>query len=157
MNKLHAPTTITSSAEPTPETTSYKENQNSNMPLSGTRSLLKPRRKSKSLANKCRLKINDFKVVINNYYCIAVCRLAQSVQILVGLAVFCTYGLQYYVCLEIVWSGIKDRYTKNARFAEYVVRTLLTAAAGNISCFNSLFTGKTIFIYTSVHSLQVDN
>jgi len=54
---------------------------------------------------------------------------AQSVKILVALAVFCTYGLQYYVCLEIVWNGLKDRYSKNARFAEYVVRTLLTIVA----------------------------
>uniref|UniRef100_A0A1B6FUZ6 Amino acid transporter transmembrane domain-containing protein n=1 Tax=Cuerna arida TaxID=1464854 RepID=A0A1B6FUZ6_9HEMI len=55
--------------------------------------------------------------------------LAQSVKVLVGLAVFCTYGLQYYVCLDIVWSGLKDRYSKNARLAEYVVRTALTATA----------------------------
>jgi len=55
--------------------------------------------------------------------------LAQSVKILVGLAVFCTYGLQYYVCLEIVWNPIKNRFSKNSRFAEYVVRTLLTTAS----------------------------
>ncbi|XP_054289296.1 proton-coupled amino acid transporter-like protein pathetic [Macrosteles quadrilineatus] len=55
--------------------------------------------------------------------------LAQSVKILVGLAVFCTYGLQYYVCLEIVWNGVKDRFSKGSRMAEYVVRTLLTSAS----------------------------
>lgn len=54
---------------------------------------------------------------------------AQAVKILVALAVYCTYGLQYYVCLEIVWDAVKDRYTKNPKFYEYVYRTLLTATA----------------------------
>ncbi|XP_039285974.1 proton-coupled amino acid transporter-like protein pathetic [Nilaparvata lugens] len=54
---------------------------------------------------------------------------AQAVKILVGLAVFCTYGLQYFVCLEIVWNSLKDRFQKNSALAEYVVRTILTVAA----------------------------
>uniref|UniRef100_A0A1B6DLW5 Amino acid transporter transmembrane domain-containing protein n=1 Tax=Clastoptera arizonana TaxID=38151 RepID=A0A1B6DLW5_9HEMI len=54
---------------------------------------------------------------------------AQLVKILIGLGVLCTYGLQYYVCLEIVWNGLKDRYKHNARFYEYVVRTVLTTVA----------------------------
>ncbi|KAK9499308.1 hypothetical protein O3M35_002361 [Rhynocoris fuscipes] len=54
---------------------------------------------------------------------------AQSVKILVALAVFCTYGLQYFVCLEIVWDAVKDKFTKRKRFYEYVVRTVLTIFA----------------------------
>ncbi|XP_066907422.1 proton-coupled amino acid transporter-like protein pathetic isoform X2 [Halyomorpha halys] len=54
---------------------------------------------------------------------------AQAVKILVALAVYCTYGLQYYVCLEIVWDGVKDRFKNNAKLYEYIVRTVLTAAA----------------------------
>ncbi|XP_059469500.1 proton-coupled amino acid transporter-like protein pathetic [Neocloeon triangulifer] len=50
--------------------------------------------------------------------------LAQSVKILIALAVFCTYGLQFFVCLEICWDGVKDRY-KGSRIAEYVLRTVL--------------------------------
>ncbi|KAL1117199.1 hypothetical protein AAG570_004526 [Ranatra chinensis] len=54
---------------------------------------------------------------------------AQSVKILIALAVYCTYGLQYFVCLEIVWNGVKDKVDpKNSRFYEYVVRTLLTTS-----------------------------
>ncbi|XP_073975771.1 solute carrier family 36 member pathetic isoform X1 [Rhodnius prolixus] len=51
---------------------------------------------------------------------------AQSVKILVALAVFCTYGLQYFVCLELVWDAVKDKFTKKKTFYEYVVRTILT-------------------------------
>ncbi|XP_065348596.1 proton-coupled amino acid transporter-like protein pathetic [Cloeon dipterum] len=50
--------------------------------------------------------------------------LAQSVKILIALAVFCTYGLQFFVCLEICWDGIKDYY-KSSRLANYVLRTAL--------------------------------
>ncbi|EEB18936.1 proton-coupled amino acid transporter, putative [Pediculus humanus corporis] len=50
---------------------------------------------------------------------------AQAVKILIALAVFCTYGLQFYVCLEITWNAIKDYFQKNQKFWEYVVRTLL--------------------------------
>lgn len=50
---------------------------------------------------------------------------AQSVKILVGLAVFFTYGLQFYVCLDIGWTAIKDRFKKNLTFYEYLLRTVL--------------------------------
>jgi len=51
---------------------------------------------------------------------------AQAVQILVALAVYCTYGLQYFVCLEIVWDAVKERFPKNPKLNEYIVRTVLT-------------------------------
>lgn len=54
--------------------------------------------------------------------------LAQSVKILVALGVLCTYTLQYFVCLEIVWTGVKEHFPKNPRFYEYIVRTLLTTS-----------------------------
>ncbi|CAH1389589.1 unnamed protein product [Nezara viridula] len=54
---------------------------------------------------------------------------AQAVKILVALAVFCTFGLQYYVCLEIVWGALKNRFKTHVRFYEYVVRTIITFAA----------------------------
>lgn len=54
---------------------------------------------------------------------------AQAVKILVALAVFCTFGLQYYVCLEIVWGAIKDRFKSKKLFYEYIVRTIITFCA----------------------------
>ncbi|KAL0280160.1 UNVERIFIED_CONTAM: hypothetical protein PYX00_001535 [Menopon gallinae] len=55
---------------------------------------------------------------------------AQSVKILIALAVFCTYGLQFYVCLEIAWSGLKERCSGNPKFWEYALRTTLVTLSG---------------------------
>lgn len=70
---------------------------------------------------------------------------AQSVKILIALAVFCTYGLQFYVCLEIAWNGVKNSFTKRPIMSEYAVRTflitltvILAVAVPTISPFISL-------------------
>jgi hypothetical protein len=52
-------------------------------------------------------------------------RPAQSVKILIALAVYCTYGLQFYVCVEIAWNGIKNSITKRPVVSEYALRTFL--------------------------------
>jgi len=49
---------------------------------------------------------------------------AQAVKILIALAVFCTFGLQFYVALDIAWNGIKEKYN-NSMIANYVLRTIL--------------------------------
>ncbi|KAL9905332.1 proton-coupled amino acid transporter-like protein pathetic isoform X1 [Glossina fuscipes] len=54
---------------------------------------------------------------------------AQAVKVLIALAVFCTFGLQFYVCLEIVWDSIKDKCTKRPTLVNYVLRTVLVTAA----------------------------
>ncbi|XP_066907416.1 proton-coupled amino acid transporter-like protein pathetic isoform X2 [Halyomorpha halys] len=56
---------------------------------------------------------------------------AQIVKILVAAAVFCTFGLQYYVCLEIVWGGLKHHFKNHLLLYEYIVRTILTCSTGN--------------------------
>lgn len=50
------------------------------------------------------------------------CRAAQAVQIFVALAVFFTFGLQFFVCLEIGWDSIKDNFTKRPTLVNYVMR-----------------------------------
>ncbi|KAK0180804.1 hypothetical protein PV327_003149 [Microctonus hyperodae] len=50
---------------------------------------------------------------------------AQVVKILVGLAVFCTFGLQFFVCLDIAWVGMKDYFTKKPLLMNYVLRTVM--------------------------------
>lgn len=47
---------------------------------------------------------------------------AQAVKILIALAVYCTFGLQYFVCLEILWDGIKERFVKRPLLVNYVTR-----------------------------------
>ncbi|CAO1436755.1 unnamed protein product [Diamesa serratosioi] len=53
---------------------------------------------------------------------------AQIVKLLISLAVYCTFGLQFYVCLEIGWNAIKDKFTKRPLVVNYVMRTVLVTA-----------------------------
>ncbi|XP_012259669.2 proton-coupled amino acid transporter-like protein pathetic [Athalia rosae] len=71
--------------------------------------------------------------------------LAQSVKILIALAVYCTFGLQFYVCYEIAWNAIKESFTKRPLIAQYILRTglvtgcvLLAVAVPSISPFMGL-------------------
>lgn len=54
---------------------------------------------------------------------------AQAVKVLISLAVYCTFGLQFFVCLEIVWDGIKEKCTKRPIVVNYVLRTVMVTAA----------------------------
>lgn len=49
-------------------------------------------------------------------------RSAQAVKIFIALAVFCTFGLQFFVCVEIAWNGIKEKFTKRPTLVNYVMR-----------------------------------
>ncbi|XP_023028306.2 proton-coupled amino acid transporter-like protein pathetic isoform X1 [Leptinotarsa decemlineata] len=50
----------------------------------------------------------------------------QAVNILIGASIFFTFGLQFYVCLEIGWNAVKDRYQNNPLVANYILRTVMT-------------------------------
>lgn len=54
---------------------------------------------------------------------------AQIVKVLIASAVYCTFGLQFYVCLEIGWDFIKEKFTKRPRLVNYMMRTVLVTAA----------------------------
>ncbi|KPJ06322.1 Proton-coupled amino acid transporter 4 [Papilio machaon] len=67
---------------------------------------------------------------------------AQIVQIAIAIAVYCTFGLQFFVCIEIMWNCIKDKFTKHPVMADYAMRTvmvtvcvLLAAAVPTIAPF----------------------
>uniref|UniRef100_A0A8D9FA52 Proton-coupled amino acid transporter 4 n=1 Tax=Cacopsylla melanoneura TaxID=428564 RepID=A0A8D9FA52_9HEMI len=53
----------------------------------------------------------------------------QVANISIGMAVFCTFALQFFVAKEIVWNGLKDNFPKRPVFYEYVVRTIIVIAA----------------------------
>lgn len=55
--------------------------------------------------------------------------LAQAVKILVALAVFFTFGLQFFVCVEIAWNSMKDKFTKRPLLVNYTMRTVMVTAA----------------------------
>ncbi|XP_030752891.1 proton-coupled amino acid transporter-like protein pathetic isoform X2 [Sitophilus oryzae] len=50
---------------------------------------------------------------------------AQAVNVLIAIAVFFTFGLQFYVCIDIAWSGLKDKCTKHEVLSQYVMRTIM--------------------------------
>jgi len=50
---------------------------------------------------------------------------AQVAKICISLAVFCTYGLQFFVCLEIAWTKIQDSFEKATIYHNYVLRTVM--------------------------------
>lgn len=47
------------------------------------------------------------------------------VKLSIALAVYCTFGLQFFVCVEIMWSCIKDKFTRRPDLADYVMRTIM--------------------------------
>jgi proton-coupled amino acid transporter len=57
----------------------------------------------------------------------------QICKVLIGLAVYGTFGLQFYVCLEIGWNTIKERFTQRPNLVNYVMRTVLVTAAVLVS------------------------
>ncbi|XP_033197401.1 solute carrier family 36 member pathetic [Bombus vancouverensis nearcticus] len=53
---------------------------------------------------------------------------AQIVKILIALAVYCTFGLQFYVCLDIAWNSIKHRFHERT-IVNYILRTAMAIGA----------------------------
>lgn len=54
--------------------------------------------------------------------------LAQSVKVMIGVAIFFTYGLQFYVPMEIIWKSIGPRFGAHKLVAEYIIRGVLVLA-----------------------------
>lgn len=58
--------------------------------------------------------------------------LAQSVKIMIAVAIFLTYALQFYVPFEIIWRNVKPHCKNNEKTMEYVLRIVLVVCTGNI-------------------------
>ncbi|XP_018320983.1 proton-coupled amino acid transporter-like protein pathetic isoform X2 [Agrilus planipennis] len=55
--------------------------------------------------------------------------LAQSVQILISLAVLMTFALQFFVCLDIVWNNLKHKFESKPLMSNYILRTVMVVVA----------------------------
>ncbi|XP_073974036.1 proton-coupled amino acid transporter-like protein acs isoform X2 [Rhodnius prolixus] len=51
--------------------------------------------------------------------------LAQSVKVMIAVAIFLTYALQFFVPMEIIWKALKHRLTSRPRLWETVIRISL--------------------------------
>lgn len=56
--------------------------------------------------------------------------MAQGVRILVALAVFLSFCLQFFVCLDIAWSWVQNYYSNDSKFANRVFRIMLVSTCG---------------------------
>lgn len=54
--------------------------------------------------------------------------LAQSVNVMIAVAIFLTYALQFYVPMEIIWKALKHRFTSKPLLAENTIRISLVIA-----------------------------
>ena len=52
---------------------------------------------------------------------------------MISIAVLLTFVLLFFVCLEIVWNAIKDKFAKNKTFYNYVTRTVLVTLAVSVA------------------------
>lgn len=71
--------------------------------------------------------------------------MAQSVKVMIALAVFLTYSLQFYVPMEIIWKNVRHRFQDRENVAEYTLRigmvigtVLLAIALPNLGPFITL-------------------
>ncbi|XP_061396474.1 proton-coupled amino acid transporter-like protein pathetic [Musca vetustissima] len=46
----------------------------------------------------------------------------QAVKVLTALSIFCTFGLQLYVCMDIISGSIKEKCTKRPLLVNYIIR-----------------------------------
>lgn len=57
--------------------------------------------------------------------------MAQVVKILIAAAVLFTYGLQYFVPLEIMWDSIKHMFShRYAAIGETIMRVVMVLVTG---------------------------
>jgi hypothetical protein len=49
---------------------------------------------------------------------------------MIAVAIFLTYGLQFYVPMEIIWKSIGHMFGAHKLAAEYFVRVVLVLATG---------------------------
>lgn len=54
---------------------------------------------------------------------------AQAVKILIGVAVFFTTALLFYIVLETIWNEIEHKITRHRTLVNYIIRTSLITAA----------------------------
>ncbi|XP_068912540.1 proton-coupled amino acid transporter-like protein pathetic isoform X3 [Tenebrio molitor] len=54
--------------------------------------------------------------------------LGQSVKLMIAVAVFFTYALQFYVPMEIIWKSLKSLFVSRPNLSEYAIRISLVCA-----------------------------
>lgn len=59
--------------------------------------------------------------------------LAQSVKLMIALAIFLTYALQFYVPMEIIWKNVRHKFSEgNKNAAEWTIRYTLVVSKNRV-------------------------
>jgi solute carrier family 36 (proton-coupled amino acid transporter) len=58
---------------------------------------------------------------------------AVTGQVLIGIAILFTFGLQFYIPMEILMKKIENRIAKTRNVSEIVIRTVIIAAMGGVA------------------------
>lgn len=75
---------------------------------------------------------------MSNSYLFFIYSLAQSVKLMIAIAIFLTYALQFYVPMEVIWKNVKGNFSAdNRNAAEYTIRILLVVSTYWIKIPNS--------------------
>ncbi|VEN49042.1 unnamed protein product [Callosobruchus maculatus] len=56
----------------------------------------------------------------------------QVVNVFIGVAVFCSIGVQFFVCHEIAYEPIAEKYGRTV-IVDYVIRTVIVVTAGGLA------------------------
>jgi len=66
---------------------------------------------------------------MNNILSLLSCRLAQSVKLMIAIAIFFTFTLQFYVPVSILWKGIENKISAaRQNISEYALRVALVVS-----------------------------
>lgn len=69
--------------------------------------------------------------------------MAQSVKLMIALAIFLTFTLQFYVPMSIIWRGIKNKIApEKQNMSEYALRVGLVVSE------NIVFSNCSVFVFS---------
>lgn len=81
-------------------------------------------------------------------------RLAQSVKLMIAIAIFLTYALQFYVPMEVIWKNVRGNFSAdNKNAAEYTIRVLLVVRSPCKYLYNLIDSAE--FYFTEINSLSI--
>lgn len=71
------------------------------------------------------------------------------VKLMIAIAIFLTYSLQFYVPMEIIWKNIKGNFNEHQNAAEYTLRIGLVVSCCSDSTLRQIHSLSLSFAHRS--------